>query len=445
VSLLEQNKTEIERFYDNQESIKNSSQLHGFPQRHIKVGQEGGAAIDDNELRRVRQRFTGRINEMTAWFTGRDVEVDTLEASNFEYEGLTENDLKILTLSFLLPQELANVGSDGLGSGMPAELRKELLLIGVQAKQREVSRQFINQLVEPVVRKYSPFDPDEYNITLEWEEPLEDKSDRIEDVNKISDYLTTNEVREEAGYAPIDGPEGDEFSPPGKEQEEESEDGLGGLFQRDGDSGNVSLADGNHFDDVYLSLWDRVVDTDETDRQLLVSESQIPEFVKENIRSAILEGAIFSDFETIPSSELMQLREYMLESLQQDGWTIDGVADQLMQLDGVDSRDRAELIARTETAATLNSARENAYAEMGDGGERFYWTGNIDDRTTEACEWLINKTNPHRGGEPVPMDELKELIDEAPEHDDDMQDDIARPDSFIVHPNERKSWARHVE
>ena len=170
----------------------------------------------------------------------------------------------------------------------------------------------------------------------------------------------------------------------------------------------------------------------------------MPEFVKDRIRDAIMSGATFTDFETIPSSELMQMREYMLESLQSDGWTIDGVADQLMQLDGVEDRGRAELIARTETAATLNKSREIGYEEMGQEDSLFYWTGNKDGRETSACAWLIDKTNPHEGGSPVPMDELKELIDEAPTHDPEMQDDIARPDSFVVHPNERKTWVRHV-
>jgi len=37
---------------------------------------------------------------------------------------------------------------------------------------------------------------------------------------------------------------------------------------------------------------------------------------------------------------------------------------------------------------------------------------------------------------------LKELIEEAPEHDDQMQDDLARPENFVIHPQERSTWAR---
>jgi hypothetical protein len=58
---------------------------------------------------------------------------------------------------------------------------------------------------------------------------------------------------------------------------------------------------------------------------------------------------------------------------------------------------------------------------------------------------LIKKTNPNHGGSPVSLERLKELIDEAPTHDDDMQNDLARPENYLVHPNERKTFVRHVE
>jgi hypothetical protein len=132
----------------------------------------------------------------------------------------------------------------------------------------------------------------------------------------------------------------------------------------------------------------------------------------------------------------------MIESLTDDGWTIDGVADQLMQLDGVNSQERADLIARTETASIINTAREDGYEKNDQADDRFYWTGAIDSRTTQACEWLINETNPNYGGTPVGLGELRELIEEAPTHDPEMQDDIARPDNYIVHPNERKTFTR---
>jgi hypothetical protein len=102
------------------------------------------------------------------------------------------------------------------------------------------------------------------------------------------------------------------------------------------------------------------------------------------------------------------------------------------------------VIARSETASIVNTAREEGYKETGMGDEQFYWVGGTDDRTTEACNWLMDQTNPNHGGTPVSLDELKSLIEEAPTHDPEMQDNLARPEDFVVHPNERKTFVREV-
>lgn len=456
ISLIERNRSEIERFYDNQESIKNSGQLHGFPQRHIRVGREGQAPPSDNELRRVRSRFAKKWNELTMFVTGKDVEMDTLEASDFDYAGMTEQDMKILTLSFLLPQELGNVGSDGLGSGMPADLRRRLLEIGINAKQELLATQFIEQIAKPVVDQYSPYDPEDIN-GLEFDPLEDDVDDRVQRALDMEDYLTVDEIREAGNYEPAEDPEvGESYDTPGSE--ESQDDGLGGIFNSDGEGGSgnghrgcdgLTLSDHipedtPEWDQALLEIHQQAFEDSET-RILNFSDTAIPQFVKDRIRDTIMSGAIFADIDGVSDSERMQLREYMTESLTSEGWTIDGVADQLMQLDSVDSREYAELVAQSETASILNTTRAEGYEEQGHGDDRFYWTGNLDGRHTEACEWLIKQTNPHHGGDPVPMDELKELIDEAPEHDPEMDDDLARPDNYMVHPRERKTFVRYVE
>ena len=107
--------------------------------------------------------------------------------------------------------------------------------------------------------------------------------------------------------------------------------------------------------------------------------------------------------------------------------------------------DEARTIARTETASVLNSSREDGYVEQGVADDDlFYWTGAEpgDSRQTEACEWLIEKTNPFHGGNPVSLERLRELVAEAPTHDPDMQDDLARPENWVIHPNERSTFAK---
>jgi hypothetical protein len=193
-----------------------------------------------------------------------------------------------------------------------------------------------------------------------------------------------------------------------------------------------------HMLDMHSRVW-----ADDTKRALVTSGGDVPDFVQDRIRDAILQGAIFNDFETIAAGDIQQLQEYLIaEMSDNDAWTVDGLTDQLLQIDGLDSRDNAETIARTESAAAVNSAREDGYQERGQDEDRFYWSGGLDDRTTEACRWLIEKTNPYHGGSPVPLPELRELVDEAPEHDSDMPDTLARPDSWVVHPNERKTFVR---
>jgi hypothetical protein len=204
------------------------------------------------------------------------------------------------------------------------------------------------------------------------------------------------------------------------------------------------------FDEPLLRMQQAVVDPDrDLSRNLTtsISESGTPEFVLQRIRDAVDAGAMFGEFADIPGSQLMELREDFKDALGTDDFTLDDVTERVMDDFGVD-RDSAETIARTESSAVLNKAREMGYEDredMDEGEEaRYYWTGATppDERQTAACEWLIENTNPFEGGTPVPMHELRQLVDEAPEHDDEMDNDLARPDSWVVHPNERSTFVK---
>ena len=198
-----------------------------------------------------------------------------------------------------------------------------------------------------------------------------------------------------------------------------------------------------------LDLQQRIWSADNDKQLVSFTETAMPEFVKERMRESILSGALFSQFDTVPSNKLQELRKTFAEQLTDDGWTTDSVTDAVMDLEDSLSRNQAETIARTETASVVNTAREEGYRETGMADERFYWTGATQseqpERTTDACDWLIQQTNPNHGGEPVKMERLKELIEEAPTHDPDMDDNLARPENYVVHPNERKTWVRYVE
>jgi len=198
---------------------------------------------------------------------------------------------------------------------------------------------------------------------------------------------------------------------------------------------------------------------DNPGRELLeFSDSQTPQFVKDRLRDAILDGAVFNDFDTVDTDELFQLREFMIETLQSDGWTIDGLADQLEQLDGVENKDQARRIARTETASVVNTAREDGYEERGDEDGKFYWTGATSDgRTTDTCKYLVegtgnlenpsafsdlphsDGTDPFEGGTPLGLEELKDHIEAVAEADPAFD---TKPRTWTPHINCRKTFVK---
>lgn len=563
ISEVLRNEDEITSYKENEQAIQNAIELHGFPQRHVKVGREEGAPVRDQELRRVRTLFDPNTTDAnTAYFTGQDVNVESLEAEQFDYGSIHEMSMRQLTTALGLPLEAGNVGSDGLGSGKPAELRMNLLKLTITANQRMFCRQFVNSVMRPVIERYTPFDADA-RIELRLGDPLEDIGDMASVIQQIGDHLTNDEIREKLDMAPHEDAEiGESYRPPAEIERPDDEQGGGfeDIFNRElqdvedidtgdypdaavenarmalrwkdetgnpndcgtqvgweranqldngedlsedtinrmvsffsrhestqepdeaktdcsrmmwkawgGDEGfrwaeskqeefetarkentteptDLAPADAPEWETQLLSLHQQVTNPNTEGSKTLVgfTESTTPEFVKNRITDAIRGGALFSEFDTIPSGDLLELRNAFTDVLTQDEWTINELRDSLAEQFSL-TEDKAEVIARTETAAALNSAREDGYQEQGLAKDsQFYWTGATpgDSRQTEACEWLIEKTNPYEGGSPVSLEELRELVAEAPEHDADMDNNLARPDSWTVHPNERSTFAR---
>lgn len=464
ISEVLRNRDEIQAFKQNEQAINQAIELHGFPQRHIKVGKEDGAPVRDNDLRRVRSIFDPRTTDAnTAYFTGQDVDVETLEAHNFDYAAIHEMDMRNLTTALGLPLEAGNVGSDGLGSGKPAELRFALLKLAIKANQRSFSTQFVEKIMRPVVRDYSPFDHNA-DIRLEINDPLEDIGEVADLINQVGDYMTNEQVAEKLDLpAPEDDEVADAYRSPADMERDDagvSDEPFGGMFNSDrelseGDSHfrclgegvtDEELAHAPEWDRPLLEMYQGVTNPESDTSRTLVSfsSSGTPEFVLERIREAIMDGALFSEFDDIPSSRLMDLRQTFADELGTDNFTLDSITEALMDFEADLTRDAAERIARTESSAVLNRARQLGYEERGEDDALFYWTGAEpgDDRQTDACEWLIESTNPFYGGEPVPMEELRDMVSEAWTHDDEMDTNMARPDSWTVHINERSTFSK---
>jgi hypothetical protein len=92
----------------------------------------------------------------------------------------------------------------------------------------------------------------------------------------------------------------------------------------------------------------------------------------------------------------------------------------------------------------LNKTREETYKQQaGDeeaSGKKFKWTGPgtpDDGRTTDACVWLKEQTDPAFGGKTRTLPELKELVEEAA---DRFFPELSYDDDFVVHPQERHTF-----
>jgi len=247
ISEVLRNEDEIMSYKRNEQAIQNAIELHGFPQRHVKVGREEGAPVRDQELRRVRTLFDPNTTDAnTAYFTGQDVNVESLEAEQFDYGSIHEMSMRQLTTALGLPLEAGNVGSDGLGSGKPAELRMNLLKLTITANQRMFCRQFVNGVMRPVVERYTPFDADT-RIELRLGDPLEDIGDMASVIQQIGDHLTNDEIREKLDMAPHEDDEiGESYRPPAEiERPDDEQGGASGLFgSAPSDTDFRSLAEG---------------------------------------------------------------------------------------------------------------------------------------------------------------------------------------------------------
>lgn len=208
---------------------------------------------------------------------------------------------------------------------------------------------------------------------------------------------------------------------------EEDTGGGGGLFAsedtRDWEDAAEKLDEG----------FEHVVWADETTKAEPFWDSDVPETVIEKIKEAIADGAIFDDIEGLSASE--KLKDFFEEKLTDpDGWSLGSITDGLQEQFDI-SKEKADAVGRTESASILNNAKEKTMQEQGIEDEaRFKWQGPQDHRTTDACEWLKDKTE---GG--VTMERLIELEKEAQEKFFPALDTFRK---HVVHPNERHTFVQ---
>lgn len=462
MSLIEQNIDEIERFANNQEQRANAIRLHGSPHYHVAVGSEG-QSISDRLIRRVRDRFSStNTDEKSNWVTGGEIEISELDSPGFDgMDSITETDIALLSSGFGVPLEYTNFGSDGLGSGKPAESRQLKFERQARAEQRRASQQFIEEILRPVLERYSPF-PRDIDIRLEFNDVVSDVQSTAEWMRDFKSYMTPSEVRQNLKLG--EQPDDEDLGPPeGTPDAETPGEGAGGLFSTNSDrsdTGSVSVSsqqnpaigDGGGIEGnanrtllydgasdvlsqeeiVWSNIYENIIwDEDGHDRQLFEFDpEEVPQFALDRLEEAVRAGALFEDFETIPDFAAREVSDVMLDSLEQrHGWSVDSIADNLQSMALGLEKQEARTIARTETQALVNDAREQGYEEQFDlDEERFDWVGPSDNRTTDACEWIKAEIE-DREGDGVTLAELKDLVAEA-------------NDRFIDH--EGREWTPHI-
>lgn len=438
--LYERNWDQIRRYAENQEQRRNAIRIHGSPKYHVQVGSDG-QSISDRLLRRVRNRFrSDDTDEKTNWVTGGQVEINELDAPGFEgMESITETDIATLAQGFGIPLELTNFGSDGLGSGKPAEVRWQGFERQARAEQTLRVAQFMRQVVRPVLRRYSPF-PEDIDVTASFGDVVSDQQAAAEWMKDFKSYMQPEEVRSR-----LDLPENvneEDLGPPEGTPDADTGGDAGGLFATDGSDGSVSMTtntstspartDGGDtgFSDGRRALFHDSVSADALTQEELVWEDvyekvlwaddgndralfefdpeEVPDFVIDRLVEAVQEGALFDDFETVPAWAADDVEDVMLDSLEtRHGWSVNSIANNLQNMALGLSQEDAERIARTETQALVNKAREEGYREEFDvSAERFHWVGPDDERNSEVCPEIRERV-----GDGVPLPELKDIVE----------------------------------
>jgi hypothetical protein len=140
---------------------------------------------------------------------------------------------------------------------------------------------------------------------------------------------------------------------------------------------------------------------------------------------ALLKLQKWTDFNKLAPQEAEEVYRSIIGIMtKEDGWSLDMVSRDLKrrfpQLTDYD----AERIARTETSAIANKARELDFKESQPESTLYYWGGPDDDRTSDICREIKEIQN----GKGVPLEQLRTLLNEV----------------SIKHNAKPRDWVPHV-
>lgn len=186
------------------------------------------------------------------------------------------------------------------------------------------------------------------------------------------------------------------------------------------------------FDDIYETIstaYDNTVwwkyeedDPDLSKSPGMWNEANPSDEAKQWIESALEFGTIHDEYVGLPRLAPINIERMFRRRLNRDeGFRVEDIVEDLQDLFPSISEEKALNIARTETSALLDTAKDLAHdAEMAEIEEEaddpdeveekqplFVWTGPSDDSTTEICSEVKRITENKNG---VPLDELEDIL-----------------------------------
>lgn len=176
------------------------------------------------------------------------------------------------------------------------------------------------------------------------------------------------------------------------------------------------------------------------------SDDQVPDYVLEKLREIIEEeDLIWDSYARLPPSAQRKIEDILEENLTQpQGWSLQSLVDDMEEEFPEADTEYLMEVARNETSAVLNNAREEAYEEREDSESYVYsWVGPVDHRTTDTCLSIAERIE-DRGGA-VPMDDLKEILLEEARAHSDAEGTPGRAEDFVPHWNCRRTMVRRVQ
>ncbi len=128
------------------------------------------------------------------------------------------------------------------------------------------------------------------------------------------------------------------------------------------------------------------------------------------IVQALLKLQQYTDFKNLAPQEAEGVYHSIIDVMtQQDGWSLGQVTRKLQAKFPQLSEWEAERIARTETTAIANKARELDFQDSQPPETLYYWGGPDDDRTSDVCREIKERLK----GQGLPLGALKALVNEV--------------------------------